>query len=477
MVIKLSRPDRYSLLTLTGLSLLLWWPTRTLPYHWDSAAYVINAAQALSLKPWPIISQFTEFAHPPLIPFLVTLSWSIFGQNRLAAHLTVVPFLILLLGSTYYLGKKLSSPLTGLTAALLTASFPFLVAEVGMIYLDLPLAALSLAGLTAWFYQRPVVAAAFLSLAMLTKMTILPLILVLTVFTLLDQKQRCHWRWYLPLVLPLLCAGFYLNYHHYFTGWWLTLPGRETVYPKNLSQLITSLSFVFSVFFLRQHRFLLTFIGLAGVLKLVSLKKPTLTNSPFILLITLLVVGLGTFTLTGEFIPRYALSLVPLFTIITCHLLWRVWPSSVATLIFSLIFISFILAWHPPPPPSEVFAFRLNEDLSYQDHIQVGLTAAQYLESHYPQSLILGGFPQSYQLTQPLHSYVNQPLNFQDCQTISDLASVIRHPSPVILYIHPYHYSQIRCQEILQPLPHTLLETFQHNGIWAKLYLIDPNAK
>jgi hypothetical protein len=442
--------DRIIIFTTIISSIIVWYPTRHLPFHWDSAAFAINAAKNLYETNFnPLIASGSEFAHPPLYPALIALSWKIFGDSRLVTHLTILPFFILLLTSAYFMGKKIHTPKTGIIAAVLVAVTPFVLAELGMPYLDLAAGALAAAGLTAWLFNRPKLAILFISLAVLTKFTVI-ILLIPIIYTSIKQKRSGIVYWLIPI--GLMCL--WLFYHHTVTGWWLTLPGRDTVLKLDPVSLFNSLKFVFYVFFIRQGRWLLTLILLIA--------SKSLRQRSFLLI----AIGcpLLAYAITGEFIPRYAIAVLPAFYVLSVTAIFKIIKQPYSQLVILAIIFLFISSLRPQIPDPNSFQFRINEDLSYQDHIQIGQEVGKFLETNYPEKTIIGSFPQLYQLTEPWQGYITHPLKYYDCN------SSTLFTSGTLIVIHPYHYTQFACQELLAKYPHTLLIEFNHRQIWAQIY-------
>jgi len=184
-------------------------------------------------------------------------------------------------------------------------------------------------------------------------------------------------------------------------------------------------------------------------------------------MVTLLLI-LIIFAITGEFIPRYAIFILPLsITLLVKFITLQV--SSLKTIaLIVLAGIGLNLYYlHPQLKPSFAYEFRLNEDLSYQDHIQVGQLTASYLSANYPNATIYGGFPQNYQLTEPWQGYVSSPLNFKACSSY-----IYDQRSEILFYLHPYHHTQIDCQQLIANLPVKLVKSIEINGKWAQVFQI-----
>lgn len=236
---------------------------------------------------------------------------------------------------------------------------------------------------------------------------------------------------------------------------------------------LNSLRFVGYVFFIRQYRFVLTGLSCLSLLYLYfknphRLKK-LFSHNVLLLLITC-ALFLVAYAFTGEFIPRYAIAIIPAYTVFCIYWTTLIFSKQISWLLITVICVLFYTSWHPRLPPTQAFEFRINEDLSYQDHITLGRQAAKILETYYPEAIIYGGFPQRYQLTEPWQGYVTHPLNFKEC---SDYTLVAKPYT--LIYIHPYHYSQIACHALLSQLSTTLVKEFLVNGKWARLYIVNPS--
>jgi 4-amino-4-deoxy-L-arabinose transferase-like glycosyltransferase len=457
------------------LSLAFWWPTRDLPYHWDSAAFIIRAADFLYQNNFsPLLAPFSEFSHPPLLPALIALVWQAFGQIHLLTHALMLPFHILLLFGAYHIGKKVGTQLTGIGTLLLTLLTPPILAELGMVYIDLPASALALWSIIFFQDKKYRSSAILLTFATLFKATILMLVVPFFLITLLSNSNLLlkfkHLKSKIfPITYYLIPITFYslwLLYHHSQVGWWFTTPGRPTVIPTNLQELKTSFQFVFYVFFIRQSRWLLLLpIGLSLIRYRDHLKSYFLPHTSYLIF---LIFCLSIFTLTGEFIPRYAIFLFPLYYALSLSTVSKIKPKFVPLFTF-ITALAFATSIHPTKTPGQDFELRVNEDLSYQDHIIVGQKAAKFLELQYPQAHIYGDFPQSYQLTEPIHGYVTTPLNFQPCSQFTPDENTTQ-----IFYLHPNHYTQIDCQTLAFSHSFEPITRIEQNGIWAYLVKITP---
>jgi hypothetical protein len=99
------RYDSLAALGIVAGALAAWWPIRRLPYSWDGAGFVVEAARDLGASHlWPLVVAHSDFAHPPLFPLLLALAWKVLGPSLVVSHALVLPFFALLLAATYRLG-------------------------------------------------------------------------------------------------------------------------------------------------------------------------------------------------------------------------------------------------------------------------------------------------------------------------------------------------------------------------------------
>jgi hypothetical protein len=68
-------------------SVVMWWPTRNLPYYWDGACLVVEAAHEMLIRGFlPLVPGANAYyAHPPLFIAGLALVWRIFGESRVVA--------------------------------------------------------------------------------------------------------------------------------------------------------------------------------------------------------------------------------------------------------------------------------------------------------------------------------------------------------------------------------------------------------
>lgn len=462
--------DWLTLFSVILFSYFIWLPTKNLPYHWDSAGFIIVAARnLLNTNFHPFVAAFSDFAHPPLFVASLALIWKIFGNNFLNSHILMFPFLPILMFCTYLIGRKLNDLSLGITSAFLVGSIPFVISEYGQIYIDLPMAALVTLSITAFFYKNNWLAAIFLSLAVLTKMPAFILFPIYLFVTFIQNKNLKNWKAYIPFALPLMTLCIWLAYHYSVTGWLLSIPGRHNSIPKTPDQFLRSSIFVSKAFFINQSRFLLTILGIGSAIYLKLKNKLDFNNPLLILLIITNFLGVLFFIILGEFGSRYGIFLLPAFVLSFLYF----WQKTINNnWIFGgtsgVICLMFIFSWHPKISSTQNYEFLPSDNLSYQDIITIGQYASKFLEINYSSAKIYGAFPEVYQLTQPFQGYVDKPLNFNFCNNFKVDARLNQ-----IIYIHPYSPTQMACRQILDKVSVSPINHFEFNGKWVELYLVD----
>lgn len=452
-------------------SFVIWWTTKNLPYHWDSAGFIINTTRNLVDSNFsPLIPTGSDFAHPPLFMILLGFTWKILGNTILNSHLLMFPFLPLLMISTYFIGKKILNLTIGAVSAFLVGLAPIVVAEYGVVYIDLPMAALTTASIALLFSENILVASLMLSLAVLVKLPAITLLLAFTVY--LFKRKNIQRSSFLPLLLPLITLLSWLFYHYQQTGWYLSRPGRLNYMPHTFSQVTQSFAFVVKTLLWDQGRWSLTVIAALSLAILLSRKmlKETITPKVTALLVSLLA-GISFYALMGEFGLRYGIFLLPPIAITTVYLVYKIVSQKVFWVIIIIPCIIFLSLWHHKVEPTAIYDFRPPENLAYQDIITIGLQAAHYLQVNFENAEVYGDFPEVYQLTQPYQGYTQKVFNFDYCRNFE------YHPSQTqILYLHPYSPGQRYCRQLLDYFQVQPLNRFESNGKWLELYKVETTA-
>jgi hypothetical protein len=140
-----------------GLINFYWLNRDTFPPDWDPAKHLTSSLRYYHVLQDPGVhkDRLTALLHvddyyPPLAPLAASLFYFIFPSDPdTAAWILNQLFLALLIMATYRLGSRLYSPETGLLSAIAVTSFPVITAQYWIYMLDLPITAMTAAGMYA----------------------------------------------------------------------------------------------------------------------------------------------------------------------------------------------------------------------------------------------------------------------------------------------------------------------------------------
>ncbi len=475
--------DRAAVACIGAFGLAVWWPTRTLPYHWDSATFVVDAARELLATGFhPLVATHSDFAHPPLFVALLALAWRTLGESRAVAHALVLPALPLAMLATYRLGVKVSDRAVGAAAAFLFGGVAVVLEEVGQIYMDLPIAALLAWGIVAWLDDRRAWAAALFSAAALMKIPApltVPGALMLVVVA--SPKSRKDVRAHLALLAPFVVDAVWLAYHAAVTGWVLWRPGRSVPAPHGVLDRVMALATVTQWLLLGQWRWvLLVAAGLAMTVRRALHVPPALLRGAGGqgggVLVAPIALGILLFAAVGEFGLRYGIYLLPLY-FVACLATVR---DALATrgggwlgLGSAALFALFATTWHPKAERTASYVFRPDENLAYLDMITIGQKSARWLAAHHADAEIYGAGPEAYELAEPWQGYVTRPLKFDWCVDFDPQARArAQANTEQLVIVHGYHPQQPLCRRIVDVTGAQALARFEENGKWLEVYAV-----
>jgi 4-amino-4-deoxy-L-arabinose transferase-like glycosyltransferase len=449
-------------------SVVVWWPTRDLPYHWDSASFVVDASRDLLATHFhPLVAGRSDFAHPPLFVALLALAWKLFGDSRLVSHLLVLPALPAAMIAAYRLGTRVCDRAVGASAAALFGGVAVVVAEYGQVYMDLPVAAALAWGLVAWVEQRRALACVLFCLAALAKIPA-PLTVpgALLVAVIADRRTRRDARAIGALLAPFAVEIAWLAYHRAATGW--TLSRRPIGMPRGPADFAGALGLVFARLLLGQWRWVLLAAALAAIVWVRVRRRQSIAVEPVAPLVLVVAAGVLFFGIAGEFGLRYGIYLLPAYFVAALYFVRRAIPRALPLVAgAALLFALFVTTWHPRVPLTSSYVFHPDEDLAYLDLISIGQRSASWLERKRPDAEIYGAGPESYQLTEPWQGYVNAPLHFSWCKAFE------RHPDRTqIVVVHGYHPQQPLCRRITEELGATPIRHYESGGKWLELYAL-----
>lgn len=461
-------------------SLVVFMPTRYFPFHWDGAGFFNNAVENLIRTNFsPLIASESDFAHPPLLQAIFAMAFVTWGRSMILAHALMFPFLPMLMVASFFLTKKLVSPLAGVISVFMVATTPVILAEYGVVYIDLPAAALSTTAMALYVYKHGLSAGVFLTLAVMTKFTVIltiPFYLGLAIARIQSKWIVDVRRLMLTLLAPLGVFAVWIVYHYRVTGWWLTIPQREFNNPTSLGELWSSLAQVTSQALVAQGRWSIFLAALIVLGMCVYQKKMPIgmRSSELISLTATLLTAIGFFTVTREFALRYGIFMYPIYYTLMLMIMERglavLQPKKtemIMTVIGVGVVVVFISQWRSVPLSENEYHFNPPGDLRYEDMITVFRQAALYIQLKHSDSQVYGAFPENVYSTQLYQGYVTQPQDFSLCSEFE-----FDPNREQIIYLHPYSPVQQICRSILDQIESTPLQRFEAGSHWIELHTV-----
>ncbi len=398
----------------------------TLPYYWDEAGYYIPAAwdffRTGSLIP---ITTLTN-AHPPLPSIYLARWWKVFGVLPAVTRTAVL--LVAAFGLTAV--WRLSMRLVGVVAVAfwtvaLTALYPVWFAQSTLAHADIFAAACTLWGLvyalpvhTLKMPRKPWAAAAWFSLAALSKETAIVIPLALAVLCLVESRRAPGmarirlWReaaWLAGCALPLIA---WYGYHYAKTGFLFGNPEFLRYNAQaNLAPLRIVAAFFHRSLHLSAHMNLFVPVGMAIAALLLNVRpsadgqdRPAISPTALRRIYLLLLANAVLFSvLGGALLTRYLLPMFPLVLLVAGTTLYRRVPYWQGLAVLSAaVFVAGIFL-NPP------YGFAPEDNLEYARVIGLQQAGIHQLEKRYPGATLLSAWPVTDELTRPELGYVREP--------------------------------------------------------------------
>lgn len=454
---------------------VLWMPTSKLPTAGETAFVWENAANYLlrrNFNPWVLV-EFQK-SHPPLFSSILSLSLLFGTENRLLfVHLWSLLGWVSLGVWSYLLGKKIGGLVSGIISGFLVLVLPLVLYAGGMVSVEMFGSSLVLGSIYFWVDKKRVLSMIFLSLASLViPESLLGMVFILSYDFFERKRQDVLSAWKIT-ILPVLVLGVWYVYHNMTVGWWITPPGIEDGLVGNLGQWIGYGRFVLVRMMFGQLRWVFLSLGIVGWLMMKArVDKDMALRNWWLGWGASLLTMVGFWGVRGNFVDLDGLWLIVLMLVGAVSsskkiLIRLVGEDAVWYQIglWCLIFVAHLVLWRPSVKPVEAYSFRESYDLSYQDMIYIGRQAAKYVEIAYDDAVVYGGYPEVYQLTEPVHGYVESQIRFDLCNGFSPNEEVVQ-----ILYIHPYHPTQLACKNILERYRFEQITRFESGSKWTELY-------
>jgi 4-amino-4-deoxy-L-arabinose transferase-like glycosyltransferase len=388
-------------------------PLLRLPYFWDEAGYYIPAARDLLLSGSLIPTSAPSNAHPPLVMAYLALAWKILGFTPVVTRTSMLLVAAFALLGVFRLAQRVANTEVAIASAICTALYPVFFTQSSLAHLDLAAAAFTFWGLLAYVEDRKPATAIWFSLAVLAKETAILAPLALFAWELAapwirptDRARRTlH---HIPLLAPCIPLVLWYAYHYHRTGF---LFGNPEFFRYNVQATMHPLRILLALgmrlwqLLAYLNLYLLTLAtGLAMFRDPLDDRQRIALPIQFAFLSVIVAYAFAMAVIGGAVLARYMLPVVPLVIIICVSTLRRrvrVWPAIVAA-----VALAFVAALFVNPP----YGLSLEDNLAYQDYIQLHQRAGNFLEARYSMARVLTAWPASDELTRPYLGYVSRPM-------------------------------------------------------------------
>jgi 4-amino-4-deoxy-L-arabinose transferase-like glycosyltransferase len=388
-------------------------PLLRLPYFWDEAGYYIPAARDLLLSGSLIPTSAPSNAHPPLVMAYLALAWKILGFTPVVTRTSMLLVAAFALLGVFRLAQRVANTEVAIASAICTALYPVFFTQSSLAHLDLAAAAFTFWGLLAYVEDRKPATAIWFSLAVLAKETAILAPLALFAWELAapwirptDRARRTlH---HIPLLAPCIPLVLWYAYHYHRTGF---LFGNPEFFRYNVQATMHPLRILLALgmrlwqLLAYLNLYLLTLAtGLAMFRDPLDDRQRIALPIQFAFLSVIVAYAFAMAVIGGAVLARYMLPVVPLVIIICVSTLRRrvrVWPAIVAA-----VALAFVAALFVNPP----YGLSLEDNLAYQDYIQLHQRAGNFLGARYSMARVLTAWPASDELTRPYLGYVSRPM-------------------------------------------------------------------
>jgi hypothetical protein len=373
-----------------------------LPYFWDELGQFIPSALDLLRHGWWIAHSTVPNIHPPGVEAYLVLWYKIFGYSIVTTRVAMLIVAGAGLLVVFLLSIELCRGVPGLPAFLppvFLALSPLFFMQSMMAQLDMPAMTLTLLALLLFIRKRFISSALACLVLVLVKETGAVTALVLFC-VLVWLRQFRHASFYLCVPVAL---GTWLLVLHHKTGYWTGDPGFAhyniwySLHPVRLA--VTLLRRLYYLFFAEFR-----WIGTALVIVLRDRLWP---YRSFIWAVTGMVCAANVLEVTilgGAALDRYLQPVLPVFYIVVAialALMPKVLRLVAATALGAALLAS--LFWNPPYP------FPFENNYAMVDFVELQQTAADYIQSHLPESRVATAWPYTQALRSPDYGYVAHP--------------------------------------------------------------------
>jgi hypothetical protein len=484
------RPDLILLIILTVIVFLIWYPTIHLPYWWDSAGFVMQEAHAnLASHLWSF-PDFSSYAHPPLLVFILAVSWRIFGESLVVSHLVYLPFILGSIYGVYFLSVQVINDhvlgrAVGFCSSLLLLFTPIYTAQIGIIYLEIPTLFFVLLSCILFLRRRFVLYSIVASLMVLTREFTLIVVLLFFLLYIIELrgksrkgKKLSEYGDAVLLLLPIFFLAAWFVFHWYNSGWLIIKPGVKLSEKHGLIDFLKQLYLTIKNIFFLQWRSIIFGIGLfsflIGLHSSFRVQKKFINLSTTTSLFVLLPLAYTLLFSETEFLPRYAVIIFPFLYIGSLVLLLTILKKKKK--IFTLFILGsltltscflFYSTWNLHRTVNSYYFVPLEDNLEYLDVISVGRDVSSFAESKYRNRIIYTSFPTNYMMSMPYQGYVHHGLQVKGCMNYDGNGGIL-----IFNFFSP---ESVVCSDILRESKSSFIALFSKNGKSIAVFDIKAN--
>lgn len=400
------------------------------PYHWDVMGYVMPSAENF-FQTGRLGSLTGLSGHPPLFFILLAFCWKVFGQSVFVSHGLVLFFGAFGLTFAFILTEKIFSWKEAAAAVCLLFFNPLFFAQVGLVYLSVPLAGLAVS--TVFFYLRRrhilyLISAAAMILIKETAAVVVASIVVYDLLLVLAGKVK--WREGLRraavLSLPFISLAFWILYHWKKSGWIFNtklLVNRERALTLFRGNFFRHLIFDASAENVNRYGWII-FLALTVYLVCQAVKGKRLKAEWLFLMIVILNILFFSYT---DDLPRYFLIFYPFYFILGA----RAFVGLSAKLRLkdfvsgALVMAVILLSVTHYSGRRDTDGWRLESNMEYLDFVRICQSAARFIESGYPEFQIITTFPLTPAFQIPRYGYVSRPLSVVPVEMFENYEDVL----------------------------------------------------
>lgn len=394
--------------------LVLHAPLLHLPFFWDEAGFYVPAAYDLAHFHALIPTTTMDTGHPPIPAAYLGLWFTLLGWKPAVARIAMLLLAAFALTNVFLLAKQVARTGVAVATTIATAVYPIFFVQSSLAHADMAAAAFALWGIRLFVERRIWPSQFAFCLAVLSKETAIITPMALALWELLQPRGETGRNRFARAAIaltPMAPLLLWLLYHHHVTGRFF---GNADFFQYNVTHALNPLRFLLALGLRIWH-----LLGIMNMLALtaavaVAMFFPPVTDATgerrriaipvqlqFGLIMLAHVVGFS--LLGGALLTRYLLAAYPLVILIGMSTLHRrigrwEWPAALMVIVFALG-----LFFDPP------YRFAPEDNLTYKDFVELHYRAAQFLEQHERNNVILSAWPATDELTRPYLGYVRQP--------------------------------------------------------------------